>query len=366
MNNPGFKEVAECLRVGARFSIKLTDNNGVTHTSTVKALNADAGWYATITIEDLTKVFAQSSSIAFVVSAGVTEQVSAEELARLRARAADSGQSVQSHLFTDLGCWKDTPDRAISGGYVGSQGTDTYDTSRCYGLAMSRGHDIFALQGGYACFTGLSMRDNYKKYGEASGNCEIRGGEWVNHVYSINEKDHVVPHEVGSYSDWSVIPSLFSDFQAQSSKLLNSLKFPDTSNPAPYMTALDTNVNAIRDDIRLQEIKALNAQNVKDATQIFRDVTDMNPEFQENRAEAERLRRQILLTSNQTSGYQNKTFPLQILAVTLALVLVVYFLAGFVLTPTIASTLAIVLLAVGFGASVYYAFYKQSVPNNNG
>lgn len=548
MNNPGFKEVERGIRSGTRYNIKLTDNNGVTHTNTVKDLNAGAGWYASITIGDLTKVFTRSSSIAFVVTestgadllpsgdtkhqalgtwsltdktgrlwqftvtgtstnlnlefidggratgsydpstgngttfniykeffdsfnvtnstwtwgkygtyslsssglaereqakAAAAEKARAEEQARIQAsaqaaavaaaqaqaraaaaeaadaaskqriaqqqleltrnsdeltkaralaqaqaadlaaaqarsradaaaastaqaQAADSGQSVRSHLYTDLGCWKDTPDRAISGGFVGSPGTDAYNTSRCYEVAMSKGHDIFALQAGYACFTGLAMRDNYKKYGDAPGNCEIGGGQWINHVYSINKKDHVVPHEVGSYSDWSVIPSLFSDFQTQSSKLLDSLKFPDTSNPAPYMTALDTNVNAIRDDIKLQEIKALNAQNVKDATQIFKDVTDMNPEFQENRAEAERLRRQILLTSGQTSGYQNKTLPLQILAVTLALVLVVYFLAGFILSPTTASTLAIVLLTVGFGASVYYAFNKQSAPNNNG
>jgi hypothetical protein len=454
MNNPGFKEADAGFRKGVRYTIKLTDNTGLTKTYPVTGVNAGAGWYATFDVgQDLTKVFTRSASMAFVVSTELSEQEKAaeaekvrteaqarlqasaqasavsaaqaqaraaaaeaadaanrqriaqqqveltknsDELTRMRAlaqaqaadlaaaqarsradaaaaataqaRASDSGQSVRAHLYTDLGCWNDTPDRAISGGFVGTPGIDVYNPSRCYEVAMSKGHDIFAVQAGYSCFTGLAMRDNYKKYGQApaDNNCGISGGSWVNRVFSINKKDHVVPHEVGSYSDWSMIPSLFSDFQTQSSKLLDSLKFPDTSNPAPYMTAFDTNVNAIRDDIKLQEIKALNAQNVKDATQIFKDVTDMNPDFQENRAEAERLRRQILLSSSQTTGYENKTLPLQILAVTLALVLVVYFLAGFILSPTTASMLAIVLLTVGFGASVYYAFNKQSTPNNNG
>ena len=266
----------------------------------------------------------------------------------------------------DLGCWNDREDRAISGGYVGYPGTDAYNPSRCYDLARSRGHNIFAVQAGFACFTGIEMRDNYKKYGAAQGDCGISGGPWINHVYKITSNDVVVPHDVSAYADWSSIPNLFSDFKTQSSTLIDSLSTPDTSNPAPYMTALDTNVNAIRDNIKLEQLKAMNSKNMQGASEILKSVTNMSPQFKESQQDSERLRRQITLSTNQSAAYQGKMLPLQILAGTLAAVLVIYFFAGFVLSQSIASIVALVILAGGFGAAVYFAFNKQSASNNNG
>jgi len=284
-----------------------------------------------------------------------------------KTQTTDLVQTIQKYLYTDLGCWNDREDRAISGGYVGYPGTDAYNPSRCYDLAKSRGHNIFAVQADFACFTGIEMRDNYKKYGGApQGDCGASGGPWINRVYKISSTDVVVPHEVSAYGDWSSIPNLFSDFQTQSSALINSLSTPDTSNPAPYMTALDTNVNAIRDSIKIQQLKEMNSKNMQGASEILRSVTDVSPQFKESKQDSERLRREITLSTNQSAAYQGKMLPLQILAGTLAAVLVIYFFAGFVLSQSIASILALVILAAGFGAAVYFAFNKQSASKNNG
>jgi len=289
-----------------------------------------------------------------------------EEKVIEKTQTSDLVQTIQKYLYMDLGCWNDSEDRAISGGYVGYPGTDAYNPSRCYDLAKSRGHNLFAVQAGFACFTGIEMRDNYKKYGPAQGDCGISGGPWINHVYKITSSDVVVPHDVSGYTDWSNVPNLFADFQSQSSSLINSLSTPDTSNPAPYMTSLDTNINAIRDSIKIQELKEMNSKNMKGASEILRSVTDVSPQFKESKQDSERLRRQIMLSTNQSAAYQGKLLPLQILAGTLAAVLIIYFFAGFFLPPSIASIVALVILATGFGVAVYFAFNKQSASNNNG
>ena len=311
--------------------------------------------------DELSRARAQIQSISAQLASSQAEtQAQAAAATTARTEATDSGQSVTSHLFTDMGCWIDTPDRAISGGYAGTPGTDAYNTSRCYELAKSRGHNIFAVQAGFACFTGLEMRDNYKKYGAAQGACPVGGSGWVNHVYKINSPDVVIPHDVGEYSDWSVVPNLFGDFQTQATNLWKSLSSVDTSNPAPYMTALDTNVNAIRDSAIVQQLKVQNSQNIKEATDIFKSATDMSGPIKDSKTEAEKLRRQISLSSGENSGFQGNLLPLQILTWTLVGVLVLHFVAGALLPSVAASTLVLLALTAGFGAAVYFAINKQS------
>ena len=313
------------------------------------------------TADELAQARAQLQSIAAQLTSSHAEtQRQAAAATVARTEAADSGQSVTSHLYTDMGCWNDTGDRAISGGFAGTPGTDVYNTSRCYDLAKSRGHNIFAVQAGYSCFTGLEMRDNYKKYGAAGGTCPVGGDAWVNHVYKINAPDVIIPHDVPKYSDWSAVPTLFGDFQTQASKLWTSLSSVDTSNPAPYMTALDTNVNAIRDAATIQQLKVQNSQNIKEASGIFKTATDMSGSIRDSKNEAENLRRQISLSSGQNSGFEKNLLPLQILVGTLVGALILHFVAGALLPSTVALTLVLVGLAAGFGAAVYFAIHKQS------
>lgn len=313
--------------------------------------------------DELAQARAQVQSVSAQLASSQAEtQAQAAAATTARTEATDSGQSVTSHLYTDMGCWNDMDGamRAISGGFVGTPVTNAYNTSRCYELAKSRGHNIFAVQAGYACFTGLEMRDNYKKYGAAAGACPVGGGPWVNHVYKINSPDVVIPHDVPQYSDWSAVPSLFSEFQTQASNLWTSLASIDTSNPAPYMTALDTNVNAIRDAATIQKLKVQNSQNIEDATTIFKNATDMSGPIKDSKDQAEKLRREISLSSGQNSGFEGNLLPLQILTWTLVGAIVLHFVAGALLPSVAALTLVFVGLACGFGAAVYFAINKQS------
>jgi len=125
------------------------------------------------------------------------------------------------------------------------------------------------------------------------------------------------------------------------------------------MTALDTNINAIRDAVKIKQLQALNAQNIQTATDLVEDVTDMSDTLKKNRDQAQLLKQQISLSTNKTEEYKKKLLPLQILAATLAIVLVVYILIGAVLPTNVSSIIALVLLAGGFGAAVYFAVVNK-------
>ena len=83
--------------------------------------------------------------------------------------------------YNDLGCWKDTRDRAITG--PPRQYGHTPDS--CYAQAKARGSDVFALQHGGWCVTN-NPGDDYKRHGAKTGVCPERGKNWTNHVYSVN------------------------------------------------------------------------------------------------------------------------------------------------------------------------------------
>lgn len=351
---------AASARAGKKYDIKITDNTGLEKTYVVTRVDSSAGWYTTITIgQDLTKVFTTSRSLAFVM----TEQTTAPP------PPPPSINRVTGQRWDDLGCWGDTPDRAISGGYVGTPGAGAYTVQKCYDHAVSKGDDIFALQAGFACFTGKESTSNYKKYGAYTGPCSDLGDAWVNHVYKVKSTPlaspppppaPVTPPTIANYSSWTPLADMLTDFTTQTRNIITSLG--DTTNrpnPAPYMTALDTDVNAIRDQVKIRQLQSLNAQNIEDARDALAEATNMSEDLKKSQNEADVIRRQIALSSSQSMSYQNRFLPLQILAGTLAIVLFVYFLAGFILPMAVASTLAMVMLAGGLGAAVYFAF-KQT------
>ncbi|XP_035693983.1 uncharacterized protein LOC118428115 [Branchiostoma floridae] len=92
---------------------------------------------------------------------------------------------------TSLGCWRDTPNRAIPM----LEGTDPQldgvylersDALRkCYQVARSRGLAVFSVQNGGQCF-GSAYDSTYNKYGPSTA-CKMdgEGGPWANEVYQI-------------------------------------------------------------------------------------------------------------------------------------------------------------------------------------
>ena len=88
----------------------------------------------------------------------------------------------QDPKYTDLGCWKDTGDRALTG----PPKEYGYKPDTCQAYAKARGSSTFALQDGGWCVTN-NPGDNYKKHGEATGPCPVGGGPSINHVYGVND-----------------------------------------------------------------------------------------------------------------------------------------------------------------------------------
>ena len=81
-----------------------------------------------------------------------------------------------------LGCWKDTADRAISGGFE-HFGTRTVEN--CHDLAATRGNSVFAVQATVHCFTAADAEATYQKYGQSTDCYNGVGGPWANDVYKI-------------------------------------------------------------------------------------------------------------------------------------------------------------------------------------
>ena len=95
----------------------------------------------------------------------------------------------------DIGCYKDTPERAIplleaiSPMLGGSYMQRAAAIRRCAKAAYDLQLDIFAVQNGGQCFGGPRAKVRFNKYGTSTqcpGNG--RGGPWANQVYRITSK----------------------------------------------------------------------------------------------------------------------------------------------------------------------------------
>ena len=127
--------------------------------------------------------------------------------------------------YSDLGCWNDRGDRALSR-YHGYNNT----VETCYQLAKTNGSTVFGLQNGGECWVN-QQGDDYKKYGEAPGTCQALGGPWVNHVYQVNPD---VTSAVNSNPDAArlyTIPVIYNDNIGKAGYVNNLGQlhiFPDT------------------------------------------------------------------------------------------------------------------------------------------
>ena len=96
--------------------------------------------------------------------------------------------------YTNIGCWKDDPERAIQileGKY------DTLDgdykkrenaIEKCFQVAVKRGFKYFAVQNGGQCFASEDAGPRYSMYGKADTCRDGKGASWANDVYIINGK----------------------------------------------------------------------------------------------------------------------------------------------------------------------------------
>jgi len=338
-----------------RYTFTINGDNGISRNFKFYAVYSDfTSSSTTIVIRallaDLKEPFVDSKTISLTLTRK-TQPLKLGATAALRA--TPPAAVVLPTLYFDLSCWADTAAvPAISGGFVGNSNTNIYTVDKCYQRALTKGHDLFALQSGYKCYTGRLSTDNYKIHGAVtdSSQCTATGGTLVNHVYSVNSLSFVAPHDTVDYSSRSSAPALYSDFKDQTLGLVDSLSNVAMSNPAPFMTAMDADINSLRDSVTIEKLKDENSQTILDATRMFEDAMDMSGVIQDGSTKSDRLRREIVLTANQQSMYQKFLIPLQILGVTLILAVI----AGSLL-PVESSSIVLVILVVGFAFTLYFS-----------
>jgi hypothetical protein len=134
----------------------------------------------------------------------------------------------------------------------------------------------------------------------------------------------------------------------------HSSALDDTSQ---YLTKMDSAVNALGSAAGSQGSQIEVGQIKQQAGNVIKRLADIREEKENTAEERERIKRNI-----QTMGgadMQWKTQVLQTIAITLAVVLVTYFALGFVLSPTVNMSIAIVVLLVGVGVAIYFAVIKE-------
>ena len=127
---------------------------------------------------------------------------------------------VLDYVYKDLGCWRDTIDRAIpplEGEDVelyGDYQTRTDAVKKCGEAALRKGYTVFAVQHGGWCASSHDAEFTYSKYG-SSGDCygDGTGGPWANRVYKIGELQRLMP------------VLIVLNFESTSSFILSSFSF---------------------------------------------------------------------------------------------------------------------------------------------
>jgi hypothetical protein len=136
----------------------------------------------------------------------------------------------------------------------------------------------------------------------------------------------------------------------------------DSVNLAPVFREMDAEEQA-RDSLVNKLSNALDVQtNVLQAQstseQAMRAVQSLAPLAQsldKANVSTETLRRQLALTSDQTSTIVDNLVPLQILTGTLVICVLIYITLGFILPTVMTNSLVLLLGATGLGAAIYFS-----------
>lgn len=124
-----------------------------------------------------------------------------------------------------------------------------------------------------------------------------------------------------------------------------------------YAAKMDNNVNALGTAATNQYAQIEVAKVKKEADDVIKKITDISEERQSTQQERENIKRKIETIGGPASQW--KTTVLQIVAVTLALVLLVYFAFSFVLPANVNMSIAIAGMLIGLGFAIYFAVNKQ-------
>ena len=124
-----------------------------------------------------------------------------------------------------------------------------------------------------------------------------------------------------------------------------------------YITKMDSNVNSLGSATSNQNALIEVGKVKKAANSVIKKITDISEERQSTAHERENVARQIQTVGGPDSQW--KMDVLQTVAITVAIVLLLYVIGGFVLSPIINMSIAIVGMLIGLGFAISFAVNKQ-------
>ena len=124
-----------------------------------------------------------------------------------------------------------------------------------------------------------------------------------------------------------------------------------------YMDKMDSNVNALGTATSNQYAQIEVGKVKKAANAVIKKITDISEERQTTAHERENVARQIQTVGGPDSQW--KMHVLQTVAITIAIVLLLYIVGGFVLPPIINMSIAVVGMIIGVGIAISFAVNKQ-------
>ena len=124
-----------------------------------------------------------------------------------------------------------------------------------------------------------------------------------------------------------------------------------------YITKMDSDVNALGSATSNQYAQIEVGKVKKAANSVIKKITDISEERQSTAHERENVARQIQTVGGPVSQWKMEV--LQTVAITIAAVLLIYVLGGFILPPTVNMSIAIVGMIIGLGFAISFAVNKQ-------
>ena len=124
-----------------------------------------------------------------------------------------------------------------------------------------------------------------------------------------------------------------------------------------YIDKMDSNVNALGSATSNQYAQIEVGKVKKAANAVIKKITDISEERKTTAHERENVARQIQTVGGPDSQW--KMHVLQTVAITVAIVLLLYVVGGFVLPPIINMSIAVVGMIIGVGIAISFAVNKQ-------
>lgn len=124
-----------------------------------------------------------------------------------------------------------------------------------------------------------------------------------------------------------------------------------------YLSGMDSSVNSLGTATSTQDAQIQVGKVKQAANSVIKRISDIREERENTAAERDRIKRKIQTVGGPASEYRMKI--LQTITITLALVLLSYFVLGLVLPPWINMSIAVVGMLVGLGFAISFAVNKQ-------